>query len=806
MKNRIFFFLLLITTALTSTAFAEPVYSVTGLVKDGSDKPLSRVTVSLLRAKDSSLVKTEITNTDGRFEIKTAGGSYFLSYSIVGFSPLNSAVFTIAGDFTANEAKLAMASKKLEGVVITAKKPMIEVKADKTVFNVEGSINAQGSNALELLQKSPGMRVDQNDNISMKGKSGVKVYIDGKLSPLDAKSLADYLRSINSNDIEAIEMISSPGAKYDASGNSGIINIRLKKNKKFGTNGSVSAGFSQGVTPKGNSSINLNYRDKLINIFGNASINGGEYHNTINIYRIQNDTLFDQKSSSLSRGSNYNFKAGADFFANKNNTFGVLLTGGSGNRTWTNNSHTDISYQPTGGYQKSLVAQNRNPGSRSNLATNLNFHHTDSTGKDISVDADYGIYRNDGSSYQPNYYYNSNGSLLYSVINRNNTPVDIDIFTLKADVELNKWGGKLGYGAKTSFVTTQNALEFFNDINNVTIKNNERSNQFRYVENINAAYVNYQRQLGKKWSMQAGLRSEQTNSEGNLTRDDGKVQSDNNVKRHYIDLFPNGGLSFNANEKNTFSLSYSRRINRPSYQDLNPFEGKLDELTYEKGNAFLRPQYTNSIEAAHVFKGILNTTLSYSHVKDYYTQVIDTTNGNATFAQQQNIAALKTLGLSIGSSLPIAKWWNGYVNAYLNGQRYEGVLAKQQLTIKAVSFGGYLQNTFNLGKDYSAELSGWFNGPGVDANVKSKAQGAMDIGFQKLFLQKKATIKISATDILHTAGWGGTLAYGSLRGHLNGTWESQTVRLNFTYRFGNSQVKTARQHKSGLESEAGRVK
>jgi iron complex outermembrane receptor protein len=268
---------MMLLLAFTTTSFAQPKNTLTGQVKDESGKALAAVTVSLLKAKDSSMLKAEVSDADGKFSFNAPAGSYLLSYATLGFEKTFSQPFTVAegASLTIPTVLLKAASNKLQAVTVTSKKPMIEVKADKMIFNVENSINATGSNALELLQKSPGMMVDNNDNISMKGKTGVKVYVDGKLMQLDSKELAAYLKTINSNDIEAIEMISNPSAKYDASGNAGIVNIRLKKNKKFGTNGSANVGLVQGVTPKGNASVNLNYRDKKVNLFGNVSGNAG---------------------------------------------------------------------------------------------------------------------------------------------------------------------------------------------------------------------------------------------------------------------------------------------------------------------------------------------------------------------------------------------------------------------------------------------------------------------------------------------------------------------------------------------------
>jgi iron complex outermembrane receptor protein len=794
--------------AITTQGFAQSKSSVTGSVKESTGKALQSVTVSLLQAKDSSLVKADVSDADGKFQITTAkSGKSLLSYSIIGFEKHFSEAFELNGqNFAAPAITLQVAAKKLQDVTVTSRKPMIEIKADKTIFNVENSINATGSDALELLQKSPGIQVDNNENITMKGKTGVKIYIDGKMTQLDTKSLAAYLKSINSNDVEAIEMISNPSAKYDASGNAGIINIRLKKNKKFGTNGSVTTGFVQGVTPKGNGSVNLNYRDKKVNLFSNVGGNIGMYENGLNLYRIQKDSLYDQHSINRSNNKSLNVKAGADYFVDSKSTLGVLVTTNFSDNDWSSNSNTGVYYQPTGAYVKTLQAFNSVPGHRTNMNSNLNYRYADTSGKEINFDGDYGLFRGVGNSYQPNFYLDKNGVQLYSVINRNYTPTDIDIYTAKVDVEQNKWKGKLGYGAKFSYVKTTNTFDFFNDIAGVPVKQLNRSNSFTYKENVNAAYINYQRKFSEKWSLQTGLRCEETNSEGILTRADGVMQADNTVKRDYINLFPSAALTWTINQKNTLNLTYSRRIDRPSYQDLNPFENKLDELTYEKGNAFLRPQYTDNIELTHTWKYMINTTIGYSHVKDYATQTTDTAN-NATFVQQKNLATQQIISFNIGSPLPIAKWWNGYANVWYNYQIFNGDIGENKVHTEIPMFGAYMQHTFTLGNDYSAELSGWFSGPSIwGATWRTKSQGGVDIGFQKQLFQKKGTLKVTATDIFHTSPWTAISDFGGVYIKGGGNWESQTARVSFTYRFGSNQVKAARQRATGLENEAKRIK
>ena len=796
-------------TTIVNATFAQSSHNIKGKITDNTGKGIQSVTVSLLKATDSSLVKADVTDANGTFELVIApAGKYLLNYTMIGFEKTYSAVFEVRNGqgYDAGTISLQPAANKLADVTVSSRKPMIEIKADKTVFNVENSINATGSNALELLQKSPGIQVDNNENISMKGKTGVRIYVDGKMTQLSSQDLAAYLKSINSNDVEAIEMISNPSARYDASGNAGIINIRLKKNKKFGTNGSMSLGLIQGVTPKGNGSVSLNYRDKKVNIFSNIGGNLGLQENTLDLYRVQRDTIYDQKSVNWSNNKSLNAKAGVDLFLNSKSTLGFLVTTNFSNTDWSSESNTNITYKPTNQYVKKLVALNTIPGSRTNMNSNINYRYVDTSGKEINFDADYGLFRGTGRSFQPNNYLDQNGNPLSQIVNRNYTPTDIDIYTAKVDVDQPKWKGKLGFGAKFSYVKTSNTFDFFNDVNGLPVKVLSRSNSFTYKENVNAAYVNYQRQFNQKWSLQTGLRMEHTNSEGILVRADGIVQSDNTVKRSYVNLFPSAALTWTVNQKNTLNLTFSRRIDRPTYQDLNPFENKLDELTYQKGNAFLRPQYTNTVELSHTYKYMLNTTIGYSHVKDFATETTDTAN-NATFVQQKNLATQRILSFSVGSPLPIAKWWNGYANVWYNYQMFKGKIGDNEIKTDIPIFGAYMQHSFTLGKGYTAELSGWFSGPSVwGATWRTRSQGGIDMGIQKQVLKKQGTLKLSVTDIFRTNPWKANVDFGGLFIRGGGSWESQTVRMSFSWRFGNSQVKAARQRKTGLESEANRIK
>ncbi|MGF2412730.1 MAG: carboxypeptidase regulatory-like domain-containing protein, partial [Ferruginibacter sp.] len=330
--------LLLIAAVTLFTAFqlkAQNASKITGQIKDNNGKGIATATIMLHRAKDSSLAKTAISNSAGNYEIlQLKPGSYFIRTSVLGMKPTSSEVITVAeGDAaTVPAITTQVAPKNLQDVTVTTKKPIVEVKADKTILNVEGTINAVGNDALELLRKSPGVMVDKDDNLSLAGKNGVQVYIDGKPSPLSGADLANYLKSMQSSQIEAIELITNPSAKYEAAGNAGIINIKLKKNKAFGTNGSVNAGYAIGIYSKYNGGLSLNNRNKKTNFFGNYNYNQGINESIFNLYRVLNlstgDTIFDQTNRMLMRNKfNHNYKVGADYYIDAKSTIGIVVNG-----------------------------------------------------------------------------------------------------------------------------------------------------------------------------------------------------------------------------------------------------------------------------------------------------------------------------------------------------------------------------------------------------------------------------------------------------------------------------------------------
>ncbi|HUS03330.1 MAG TPA: TonB-dependent receptor [Chitinophagaceae bacterium] len=782
--------------------------SVSGRIIDDNGHATPSASVALLSLKDSSLNKVVLTSATGDFEMKgLSPGKYFLSVTSIGYKKGGSNGFELkeAQSYFLAPITLSTDHTKLSDVDVQSKKPMIEVTADKTIFNIEGSLNATGSNAFELLQKSPGVTIDNDDNISLKGKNGVRIYIDGKPAQVAGKDLSEFLRSVNSADLEAIEMISNPSAKYDASGNAGIINLRLKKNKNFGTNGSVTAGIAIAHSLKENGSFNINHRDKAINIFGNYSNNFGQRRSFFNLYRIQNDTIYDQHVINYSDPHIHNFKTGADFFINAKNTIGFIVNGNFSNNTYSNDGYALIMKNGSSVPLKILYASGVQDVKRSNLNYNVNYHFVSAKGAELIIDADLGRFRSKAASIQPNQYKTPSGVLLDEKIYRNNTPTDINIETFKADYEMQAGKGRFGFGGKYSKVKTMNTFDFYNVISGNPVMDSARSNQFNYTENINAGYINFTSPLGKKWNMRAGIRMENTHSIGDLISY--IPRPEDYVERDYVDFFPSGALTHTPGEKNSFSFSYSRRIDRPNYVDLNPFEDKIDELTYQKGNAFLRPQYSNIFELTHTYNSRFNTTLSYSHIKDYRTNIIDTTDKNRVFRTVKNLASQDIFNLNFSVPVDITTWWKAFFTANAYRSLYNadfGLNKKIDLSVFAYNF--FTQQTFTLTEGLTFELSGSYNSPNIwGGTFKTDAIYSADAGIQKSLFKKKGNLKVSLTDIFQTQKFSGISDFGGAYLDISGQSESRQLRINFTYRFGNNQVKSARQHKMGSDEEIDRI-
>ncbi|MCX2582390.1 outer membrane beta-barrel protein [Pedobacter sp. MR22-3] len=790
-------------------AQTSPQPNLKGIILDEQKKPVDYATVVLYKAADSSIVKTSFTDQNGVFGFNvSAKGTYFYKASNMGYKTFKSKTITLTDenqkvDF--GSAQLVSSTQDLKEVSIAVTKPLIERKMDKVVMNVSGSSIMTGSTALEVLQKAPGVSVDQNDNISMQGKQGVLIQLDGKQTYMSSADVANLLRNMQSSEIETIELITNPSSKYDAAGNSGIINIKTKKNKAGGTNGSLNATAGYGKNFRGNTGLNLNHRTKKLNLFGNYNYGKTTRENIITIDRISNgtpDTYFMQAGSSLRKQQNNNFKTGLDYFINKNNTIGVLVNGyfNHGTEASKNNTLIGPSFQKV---DSTLASNSLQTNKYNNISYNLNYKSVlDTAGSEISADFDYSKYNgNDGSAYENDYMF-ANGNRIRPVnYTRNGTPSKIDIKTFKIDynVSLSKTI-KLEAGLKSSWVKTDNDLQAEELVNNIWQNDVRRSNQFVYDENVNAAYTNINKQF-KNTSIQLGLRVEQTNSKGNL------VTTNTIVERDYFDFFPTLFVQQTLSKNNQLGFSYSRRIDRPSYDALNPFVYYLDQYTYNKGNPFLKPQYTNNMELSYTFMQKYMLSVGYSRTNDVITEVLLPDSAQkALFQTNENLAKNTSYNANLNIPVQVAKWWsmNNNLNVfYLSFEAPD--LAGVALKTGKTSFQFKSQQNFTIASGLTAELNGSYESPLDYGTLRIKSRYSIDAGLSKSFLGKKASLKLALSDIFNTYKNDISSAYPGLKYEVHQKNESQIGRISFTYRFG-KEIKPARRRSTGSEDEQNRMK
>lgn len=798
-----------ILTSLSSYATGK-LGTINGTVVDDQNKPIDYVTVGLFKTSDSSLVKTALTTPEGKYEfINIKSGNYFIKANMMGYVVYKGKPFDLKESDQAMkmaDIKLTPTSKTLNTVNVTAIRPLIERKTDKLVMNVENSSILVGSSALEVLQKAPGVTVDQNDKISMQGKQGVLILLDGKQTYMSSADVANLLRNMQSSQLESIELITNPSSKYDAAGNSGIINIKTKKSKNGGTNGSVNVVAGYGNNLRGNAGINLNHRTNKINIFGNYNYGHLERDNYITIDRISNgtpDTYFMQVGDNFRKMNNNNFKAGVDFFIDKKNTLGVLINGYS-NKGYEQTANTTQIGRSFSVIDSSLIANNLQTNKYNNLAYNLNYKSIlDTAGSEISVDLDYSKYKgNDGATYANSYYF-ANGTLIRPTDHiRNTTPSEIDIKAFKIDynVALTK-SLKLEAGVKSSWVKTDNDLRAEEFKGNLWQNDVRRSNQFVYDENVNAAYANLNRQF-KTTSIQLGLRVEQTTSKGHL------ITNNTVVKRTYWDFFPTLFIQQQLDKNNQLGFSYGRRIDRPSYDALNPFVYYLDQYTYSKGNPFLNPQYTHNFEVSYTLMQKYLLSVNYSRVNDVIAEVILPDQAQkALYQTNANIAKNISYGANLNVPVKVAKWWdiNNNLNVfYLSFEAPD--LAGQALKTGKTSFQFKSQQSFIIIPGLTGEMSANYESPIEYGTLSIQSRYSVDAGLSKSLFNKKATLKVALTDVFNTADTELTSAYPGLKYDLYQKNESQIGRISFSYRFGKNEVKPARRRSTGTEAEQGRMK
>lgn len=776
-----------------STVFAQ---NYSGYIINGTiEAPkLNSIEVYLFTPEDQ-LIKTEIVSKEGKFSFsEVKAGMYKMKISQEGIE-VYSTVLEINQNTTL--ASISLKEQKIDEVTIVKSKPYIERQDGKMILNVENSIVSTGNTALEVLEKAPGVNIDPNENISLRGKSNIIIQIDGKNTPMAGTELAGYLRGISSTAIDKIEFITNPSSKYDAEGTS-IINIKLKKSQRKGTHGSITSSFGIGKYIKNNNGFNINYRKNKVNLFANYNFGYREYYNKLILDRsFYENTVFQkaylQNNFAKINNRSHLIKTGLDYYINDKNILGISLGYSNSGFNPTGNNETQVldnQHQPAGSFK----TQSHNADKRTNATLNINHKlKLDSLGSELTTDLDFLNFKNSSIQNFISKNYNVQGvpnAIPY--ILDGDLAGNLNIYSLKSDfskVLKNDW--KLETGLKTSFVKADNDLKYYDSSTGNPVLDPTKTNHFIYKENINAVYGNIIKNW-EKFKFNFGLRVENTNITGNQA-----TTQEINTKS-YTQWFPSAVFSYDVSDKHSIELNLSRRISRPTYGQLNPFKFYLDPTTYEVGNPNLNPQTTMNYELTYSISNKYFATLSYSKISNNITDVLMPVveNGNIVVVQaNENLNTASYYGLNIIAPFKIAKWWDMNNNANFYFGRYTGNISGTPIKNQGnFTFDLNTNNTFKLGNGFTAELSANYKAKEVYAYMHLKPMWSVNIGAQKKF-KNNSTLKISFTDIFLSSKPEAQNIYANYIENFIVRRDTRFFTLSYTYNFGSG--KTSSQRKTG---------
>lgn len=789
--------------------------AISGTVTDSAQRPLEGATVLLVTDAKNDPVKSALSNEKGAFAFdKIKPGSYRLVISMTGFATNSGVQLQLTAEKNTIETGsivLSAPAKNLQGITVTAQRPPVERKIDRTVVNADQMVTAAGSTALDVLERSPGVSVDNNGVISLQGKNGVTIFVDDKPTYLSGADLENYLRSLPAASVDQIELMTNPPAKYDAAGGGGVINIRLKRTTVKGFNGSLNIAYTQGVYPKTNNSFNFNYRSGKLNTFGTLTQNYAVNFSDLTINRhfknADGSRHYDFLQATYIKPSGLAFSAklGADYYLDEKNTFGVVFTGVTRNGKRNNDNSSRIlnaAFQ----LDSTIVAHNTQENSFRNGSINLNFRRrATKSGPEFSVDADYIHYGTGNVQVFNNYTYRADNSLSQQDRLDGDLPAGINIYSLKTDyTHPLSSGWKLDAGAKSSQTKTDNVADYFSTVNNVTTADYDKTNHFIYKETIHAAYLNASRE-GRRWSVQLGLRAEYTVSDGRQLGN--AVKPDSAFKRTYASLFPTAYLNYKMDSagNHTLTIDYGRRINRPYYQDLNPFISPLDKFTYYVGNPFLQPAYTHNVALSYSYRNRITIGFRYSSTLNNTNETIEIKNGTY-YSRPGNIGKIINISGTLQGELPLRKWlslgfYTEVTNIHSKTNFYTGFLNTQ---------GTYWfvqpNFRFTFEKGWTAQLDGYYQTGLTSNQFYLLERGRVNVGVSKK-VSTALTLRASVNDILYTNVNRGIINnLANTEANWRNANDTRTVTIALAYRFGKAIANQRKHEQNSALQEQNRVR
>ena len=780
MKKSLFSFALLLQSCI---AFAQ--HQLAGTVTDSIGKPIDAAVVVLINTQDGNVIQQGITSLDGKYQM-SAEGRVQIYVSCMGYKQHISHEFTIETDTIIPPIKLQSENFVLDDIVIVGEKqsPSVKIEKGKMIFTPKNSSIIAGSTALEVLKKTPGVFVDGENNISIGGKNSVLVILNGKQTYMQKDELVTLLKATPSSSVSSVEVMHNPSAQYDAEGSGGIININMNRKKSEGFFFSLNNGVSYWENLRENTELSFSYTKNRFSLSGNYNHAFGYYNMDYGMHRIQEGKDYYSPTQDTDKRKTISGNLNMEYALNDKHLIGARIDANTLFGPGQTNTVTEIRDASTMELEQILYASNNYYTQKGNrYGGNLYYMATPKEGVSYNLDFNYAWFDGGSGNWQPNKYVSPDGSVLKDNLYKSVNSRDINIYAVSYDQKHPLWNGELKSGLKFSSVNADNGYQFYNVDNGQETIDKSQSNDFRYKEQILAGYILYSHSLGDKISMEAGLRGEYTFSDGLLHTIDGDGNENN--KSNYFNLFPTFNLNYQINDSHALTLSYASRIDRPAYQDLNPFEYLLDELSYWKGNPFLTPQKNHKVALTYSHSRTA-ITASYSYMKDYKAQITDTLSVNKVIMTPRNIGKQQRASLTLYQGINIARWWE--MNLNLIGYYVKNDIAFDQYRkFDLDGFAGIfsIQNTIRLPWQVQMELNGSYITKHLGAsNEHIKPSGYVDIGFSKSFANKKWTVNLAMSDIFWTNRWDNDSSFNGFQLWNWGKSESRQLRLNVTYRFG----------------------
>jgi hypothetical protein len=788
MKTTNFIFLTLFIYLLgISNLAAKEISRISGKVVDQKGLAVAYANVALISVQTGGLVDGAVSDEEGNFLIESVKtSSVKLVISSIGFKQFESEVFELTPSLDKNMGSLTIEDEMtgLEEVTVKATRPEIIIEADKTIVNVEGTVMAEGSNAFDVIGRSPGVYVDQDGNIILNGRSGVTVMINDRPTYMSAVDLSNFLRAMPAENIKSIEVINNPSSRFDAEGSAGVINIRLKKNTVDGMFGNVQLGGQYNGLWAPISGISLNVKKGKWST--NANLNYNHYANVNELQIERNFTFedgtsnFNQDSEITQRNKNLFFNGSANYEINENQNIGLNIQASDNLNASINTSMTQITSSGTNDISY-LDSYNDGDGRSNRLFANLHYDaKLDTLGTKISSDVDFTRMNSDGESLLSNQYWTGTNQANLTndrILTQND--MFYTIFTAKVDFvkPLGK-GRTLETGVKGSWVESDNNLDLTKSVEDGPFEEQPGSNRFIYNENVLAAYATYKGNFSEKLSFQAGLRGEYSDISGN------SVTLEKLNTQQYFNLFPSAFLQHKVSDNYQIVYNINRRITRPNYRLLNPFIYYIDPLTAETGNPNLKPQYSNNIEMNHVVKGSYQFSLAYSETEDAFMQVfIQNQENKTTVTFTDNFDKTRNVNFRAIAPLEIKEWWSTSNMVQVTYNRFKSLIGDDYLDNAQTSYMLRTQHNLNLPKGFKLELIGMYLGPQIWGQGMIDGFGWVDAGITKSIMKDKLTIAVNGTDLFRTQVIYADIKFAEIDTNFRQYRNNQGVRFTLKYNF-----------------------